>query len=76
MMELKELLIYLLGIGQEDLDVLQMTLRALIVYPIGIALVHMGDKRFLGGLAAFDFLMAVIIGSILSRATSRASWMN
>lgn len=70
MMELKELLIYLLGIGQEDLDVLQMTLRALIVYPIGIALVHMGDKRFLGGLAAFDFLMAVIIGSILSRAIS------
>jgi uncharacterized membrane protein YcaP (DUF421 family) len=70
MAELKELLTYLLGIGQEDLDVLQMTVRALIVYPLGIALVHVGDKRFLGGIAAFDFLLAIIIGSILSRAIS------
>jgi hypothetical protein len=67
MAELKELLTYLLGIGQEDLDILQMTVRALIVYPLGIALVHVGDKRFLGGIAAFDFLLAIIIGSILSR---------
>ena len=70
MAELKELLTYLLGIGQEDLDILQMTVRALIVYPLGIALVHVGDKRFLGGIAAFDFLLAIIIGSILSRAIS------
>ncbi len=70
MAEMKEGLIYLLGIGQEDLNVLQMTVRALIVYPLGIAMVHVGDKRFLGGIAAFDFLMAIIIGSILSRAIS------
>ena len=70
MTELKELLTYLLGIGQEDLDILQMTLRALIVYPLGIAMVHLGDKRFLGGIAAFDLLMAIVIGSILSRAIS------
>ena len=70
MAELKELLTYLLGIGQEDLDILQMTMRALIVYPLGIAMVHVGDKRFLGGIAAFDFLLAIIIGSILSRAIS------
>ena len=70
MAELKEMLTYLLGIGQQDLDVLQMALRALIVYPLGIAMVHVGDKRFLGGIAAFDFLLAIIIGSILSRAIS------
>jgi uncharacterized membrane protein YcaP (DUF421 family) len=70
MTELKELFVYLLGIGQQDLDVLQMTVRALIVYPIGIAMVHVGDKRFLGGIAAFDLLMAIVIGSILSRAIS------
>lgn len=70
MTELKELLTHLLGIGQQDLDVLQMTVRALVVYPLGIAMVHVGDKRFLGGIAAFDFLMAIIIGSILSRAIS------
>lgn len=70
MTELKELLTYLLGIGQQDLDVLQMTARALVVYPLGIFMVHLGDKRFLGGIAAFDFLLAIIIGSILSRAIS------
>jgi uncharacterized membrane protein YcaP (DUF421 family) len=70
MTELKELVSYLLGIGQPDLDVLQMTVRALVVYPLGIAMVHLGDKRFLGGIAAFDFLLAIIIGSILSRAIS------
>jgi uncharacterized membrane protein YcaP (DUF421 family) len=70
MAELKELLTYLLGIGREDLDILQMTVRALVVYPLGIAMVHVGDKRFLGGIAAFDFLLAIIIGSILSRAIS------
>jgi uncharacterized membrane protein YcaP (DUF421 family) len=70
MAELKELLTYLLGIGQEELDILQMTVRALVVYPLGIAMVHVGDKRFLGGIAAFDFLLAIIIGSILSRAIS------
>jgi uncharacterized membrane protein YcaP (DUF421 family) len=70
MTEFKELLTYVLGIGREDLDILQMTLRALVVYPLGIAMVHVGDKRFLGGIAAFDFLMAIIIGSILSRAIS------
>ena len=70
MTELKEFLVYLFGIGQQDLDVLQMSVRALIVYPLGIVMVHVGDKRFLGGIAAFDFLMAIIIGSILSRAIS------
>jgi uncharacterized membrane protein YcaP (DUF421 family) len=70
MPEFKELVVYVLGIGQQDLDVLQMTVRALVVYPLGIAMVHLGDKRFLGGIAAFDFLMAIIIGSILSRAIS------
>ena len=70
MTELKELLTYLLGIGQQDLDILQMTLRALIVYPLGIVMTHVGDKRFLGGIAALDFLLGIIIGSILSRAIS------
>jgi uncharacterized membrane protein YcaP (DUF421 family) len=59
-----------LGIGREDLNVLQMTLRVLVVYPIALAMVRLGDKRFLGELAALDFLLAIIIGSIVSRAIS------
>ncbi len=59
-----------LGIGDENLNVLQMSLRALVVYPLALALVRIGDKRFLGELAAFDFLLVIIIGSIVSRAIS------
>lgn len=59
-----------LGIGDENLNVLQMSLRVLIVYPLALALVRIGDKRFLGELAAFDFLLVIIIGSIVSRAIS------
>lgn len=59
-----------LGIGDENLNVLQMSLRALLVYPLALALVRLGDKRFLGELAALDFLLAIIIGSIVSRAIS------
>lgn len=59
-----------LGIGEEDLNVLQMTLRAILVYPLALAMVRVGDKRFLGELAALDFLLAIVIGSIVSRAIS------
>lgn len=59
-----------LGIGEEDLGVLQMTLRAILVYPLALAMVRLGDKRFLGELAALDFLLAIVIGSIVSRAIS------
>lgn len=59
-----------LGIGEENLSVLQMSLRALLAYPLALAMVRIGDKRFLGELAALDFLLAIIIGSILSRGIS------
>lgn len=59
-----------LGIGAQDLNVLQMTLRAVLVYPLALAMVRIGDKRFLGELAALDFLLAIVIGSIVSRAIS------
>lgn len=57
-----------LGIGAEELGVLQMVLRAILVYPLAVAVVRTGDKRLIGASAAFDFLLAIVIGSVISRA--------
>jgi uncharacterized membrane protein YcaP (DUF421 family) len=35
---------------------------------MGIALVRIGKKRFLGKIAAFDTVLSIVIGSLLSRA--------
>lgn len=70
MSEVWQAIEYGLGVGERDLSVLQMTLRAMLVYPLALAMVRLGDKRFLGELAALDFLLAIVIGSIVSRAIS------
>ena len=43
-----ELLNDALGLDAEALNVGQMALRTLIVYPLALAFVRIGDKRFLG----------------------------
>lgn len=57
-----------LGIGADELGVQHMVLRAAVVYPLAIAIVRLGDKRLIGTTAAFDFLLAIMIGSVVSRA--------
>src|SRR5687768_58522 len=59
-----------LGLDAERLSVWQMALRAALVYPIGIAFVRLGDRRFIGKFGAFDVIVGVMIGSILSRAVT------
>jgi uncharacterized membrane protein YcaP (DUF421 family) len=59
---------HLLGIGSEPLSVWQMALRAAIVYLAALALVRLGEKRFLGKYAALDFILGFVLGSVLSRA--------
>lgn len=56
------------GLDGGELGTLQMVLRAVIVYPLAIAMVRLGDKRLIGTSAAFDFLLAIIVGSVVSRA--------
>jgi len=58
----------ILGIGVDELSTLQILARCLAIYIIGIALVRMGNKRFIGKMTAFDTIIAIIIGSLLSRA--------
>lgn len=63
----------ILGINAEsNLTVWQILARCIVIYVLGIALVRFGKKRFLGKLAAFDTILAIIIGSLLSRAITDA----
>jgi uncharacterized membrane protein YcaP (DUF421 family) len=59
---------WLLGLDADDLAMWQMGARAGVVYVAGIALVRMGAKRFIGKFAAFDVIIGIMLGSILSGA--------
>jgi uncharacterized membrane protein YcaP (DUF421 family) len=60
----------LLGLKLEphELGYGQIVLRALIVFVVALVVVRLGAKRFLGRKTAFDFILAFILGSMLSRA--------
>src|SRR5689334_18430376 len=61
---------YLLGVNREpaDLNSIEMTVRTVIVYIVAIALVRIGSRRFLSQATAFDLIVAIMLGSIMSRA--------
>ncbi len=56
-----------LGIDTDDLSFTQMAARALVVYLAGLVMVRLGEKRFLGKSTAFDVLLGIILGSVVSR---------
>ena len=69
-MEGMEWLYAALGLGLEsrDINVAQMVLRATVVYVITVAIVRLGKKRFMGRTTAFDVILGIMLGSIVSRA--------
>lgn len=67
----------ILGIEAEELSLLQMGVRAIVVYIFALIMVRMvGDRRFIGKYAAFDVVLSIIFGSTVSRAIngSAAFW--
>lgn len=56
------------GIDTEDITTLHVLARAFVIYLIGIVLIRFSNKRFVGKMTAFDIIIAIIIGSLLSRA--------
>lgn len=68
MQEPIEIIHTMFGIGEEDFGVLQMSLRALLVYVSALAMVRLGEKRFFGKNTAFDLILGIIFGSVVSRA--------
>lgn len=59
---------WVFGLEWHQLNVWRMMTRAGLIYVLGITLVRLGGKRFVGKFSAFDIIMAIMIGSILSRA--------
>lgn len=60
----------LLGLGRDIADVTtaQMALRTVIVYAVALAIVRLGSRRFLSQSSAFDVIVAIMLGSVMSRA--------
>jgi len=59
----------------QDVGVLQMALRTVVVYAFALAAVRLGSKRFLSQASAFDVIIAIMLGSIMSRAITGAAPM-
>jgi uncharacterized membrane protein YcaP (DUF421 family) len=57
-----------LGIGGNGLTAPQMALRAVVVYVATLVIVRLGKKRFMGKATAFDIILGIMLGSIVSRA--------
>ena len=60
----------LLGLGKEarELGALEMGLRAIVIYIATLAIVRLGKKRFMSRASAFDVIIGIMLGSIVSRA--------
>lgn len=60
----------LLGLGNdaEDLNSVQMALRTVVIYVATLAIVRLASRRFLGKASAFDVVVGIMLGSIMSRA--------
>jgi uncharacterized membrane protein YcaP (DUF421 family) len=56
-----------LHLKADELQLNHMAWRALVVFLVSITLVRMGDKRSLGRNAAFDAVLVIIFGSVMSR---------
>ena len=54
----------------ETLSSGQTALRAVVVYGVLLVVVQLGHKRFVGRSTALDMVLAIVLGSVASRAVS------
>jgi uncharacterized membrane protein YcaP (DUF421 family) len=68
--DIQALLRIVLGLGLDDKDfnMAHMAVRAIVVYIVTVAMVRLGKKRFMGRTTAFDVILGIMLGSIVSRA--------
>jgi uncharacterized membrane protein YcaP (DUF421 family) len=52
----------------QDPDAVSMALRTVVVYVFTLVLVRLGSQRLLAKPSAFDVIVAIMVGSIMSRA--------
>lgn len=63
---------YIFGVGK-DLTVLQMCARALVMFFISLVLIRLGGVRMFGRKSAFDDIIVITLGAILSRGVVGAN---
>jgi uncharacterized membrane protein YcaP (DUF421 family) len=73
--ELWDQLQALFGLGSyaENANAIQIALRTILVYASTLAIVRLGSKRFLSEATAFDVIVAIMLGSVMSRAVDGSS---
>jgi uncharacterized membrane protein YcaP (DUF421 family) len=54
----------------------QVAARALVVYLLGLLVVRLGKSRLLSGATALDIILAVVLGSLLSRGINGTASMS
>lgn len=68
---IRAILAALLDIDHEDgPGAVAMALRTVIVYAFALVLVRLGSRRLLAKPSAFDIIVAIMVGSIMSRAVN------
>ena len=62
----------LLGLGRDaaHLTFLQISLRGVVVFVVTLAIIRVGDRRFLSQKTAFDAVLGFILASMLARAVN------
>ena len=68
--EIERILEWAFGTGGSSvhINVAQMSLRAAVVYVATVLIVRMGKKRFMSQATAFDVILGIMLGSMVSRA--------
>lgn len=56
------------GVGDLPLNWWQMAIRAVVVFFVALIIMRLGSKRIFGKHTAFDIVLGIIYGSVLSRA--------
>ena len=57
-----------LGIGKDQLNWHEMGLRAIVVFFVSLTYVRIANKRIFGTHSAFDIVLSIMYGSVMSRA--------
>lgn len=60
------------AIGGSDIDPglspTELILRTIVIYVVGLLIIRVGKRRFMGSFTTFDILLGFVVGSVMSRA--------